>query len=374
MKSLERLWVQPHLVPSRISCHIDPSSPSSGITIPLPLSSSSSMVPTERFINKRGSQLISSMFNNVFYGIAMCMVVQYFIHHAYRDSFKTKLVVCLLVIFATLEVIFVNIQMFNILVLSFGKNMEVGGNIHYSVLGKYTSIFFTAFTAQMFYASRIWSSKFWLFRFGQPFERIPSWKEHGIHGETIETVGDSCGIFFISTARSTILSNIRRIATDWGRLPSHSDVPVTSADALPMLIPIHRQISVTFELLGLKTIQLTEMLPLKEDPVLCISRTDSLLENLIKYAIQRAAATSVCGVLTIFLYHYTKSTYFFNLPCLINAHFHVMSVISMLITRENLREKLALPHHVSDLVLATRVEGLEDAQTSSATLAQHHSQ
>ncbi|KAF8985485.1 hypothetical protein BDQ17DRAFT_678131 [Cyathus striatus] len=115
------------------------------------------MLPTERFINKRGSQLISSMFNNVFYGIAMCMVFQYFCNHAHRDNLNIKLVVYLLVISATLQVIFVNIQMFNVLVISFGRNMEVGGDIHFSVPGKYASIFLTAFIAQIFYATRIWA-------------------------------------------------------------------------------------------------------------------------------------------------------------------------------------------------------------------------
>ncbi|KAF8991988.1 hypothetical protein BDQ17DRAFT_242169 [Cyathus striatus] len=257
----------------------------------------------EIFADKRGSQLISFMFNNAFYGIAMSMSIHYFRHHAYRDTLKTMLVVCILAVSATLQVLFVNYQMFSIFVDLFEKNMDrIDGDINFSVLGKYTTVSFTAFVAQMFYASRIWSI-----------------------GRNMGYTGRRLKLLSIPVA-----------------LLSSTQLGAGIAQIIVM------QSSVTFKSLEQKSLQITEIFATQCvataicDIVVAVSilfilrtshsgirRTDSLLEILIKYAIQRAAATSICGFLTILLFEYTKSTYFFHLPCLINTHCHVISVVSL---------------------------------------------
>ncbi|KAF9008284.1 hypothetical protein BDQ17DRAFT_1407055 [Cyathus striatus] len=58
---------------------------------------------------------------------------------------------------------------------------------------------------------------------------------------------------------------------------------------------------------------------------------------------------SVCSVLTICLFYHPSGGLIFNLTWLINTHLHVMSVISVLISREGLREHIDRSFHISDL-------------------------
>ncbi|KIJ29839.1 hypothetical protein M422DRAFT_268713 [Sphaerobolus stellatus SS14] len=85
-------------------------------------------------------------------------------------------------------------------------------------------------------------------------------------------------------------------------------------------------------------------------------RTDSLIDRLMFYAINRGIATSVCALLGVFLYNFVSGTYYFLIPLLANTHLYVISTISIL----NLRgvpvdSQKDQPFHLSDLYLTTIV-------------------
>ncbi|KAF8997300.1 hypothetical protein BDQ17DRAFT_1511624 [Cyathus striatus] len=127
------------------------------IRIPM-LSMHSSQIPVRQprfektFSGMYGIQLIASMLNATIYGIAMTMALRYYKYHSKGDTILVKGVVALLLISGSFEVVCTSYQMYDYFVLKFGRK-------NYSVvaMGKYLGIYFTAFVAQLFYASRIWT-------------------------------------------------------------------------------------------------------------------------------------------------------------------------------------------------------------------------
>ncbi|KIJ45011.1 hypothetical protein M422DRAFT_30179 [Sphaerobolus stellatus SS14] len=84
-----------------------------------------------------------------------------------------------------------------------------------------------------------------------------------------------------------------------------------------------------------------------------IKRTDSLINHMIIYAINRGIVTSICALLATFLYYFIPYNYYFLIPLLANAHLYVISVVSILTLREGLREQINQSFHLSDLYTDT---------------------
>ncbi|KIJ44969.1 hypothetical protein M422DRAFT_251597 [Sphaerobolus stellatus SS14] len=80
-----------------------------------------------------------------------------------------------------------------------------------------------------------------------------------------------------------------------------------------------------------------------------IKRTDSLINRMIIYAINRGIATSICALMGAFLYYFAPSTYYYVIPQLANAYLYVISAVSILTLREGLREEINQSFHLSDL-------------------------
>ncbi|KAF4618344.1 hypothetical protein D9613_011693 [Agrocybe pediades] len=70
-----------------------------------------------------------------------------------------------------------------------------------------------------------------------------------------------------------------------------------------------------------------------------LKRTNSLISKLILYAINRAIATSLCALLTVFLFRKFYGTYYFKIPFLASAQVYVISVVSVLTSRKRMREE-----------------------------------
>ncbi|KAF8975090.1 hypothetical protein BDQ17DRAFT_1418008 [Cyathus striatus] len=274
------------------------------------------MLPTERFIKKRGSQLISSMFNNVFYGIAMCMVFQYFRDHAHRDNLNIKLVVYLLVY------------------IIWEKH---GSRRRYSFFSTGKDHIFSLTILTQAHALHIYTdlpdhSGYMLLKILRN-AYMGYWEKYGVHRTEIEIIGDSSGFAIFNTARC------------WAR-----------------------QISITFESLRRKRLQIRKIITTQGA---AMTICDIVITASITYILQASRSginKRVSGVLTIFLvpnlfnwpyetvntwllkFHYNGSTFYFISYLVV----HVMSVISLLISRETIREQLDQSHNISDLVLATR--------------------
>ncbi|KAF9008274.1 hypothetical protein BDQ17DRAFT_1407047 [Cyathus striatus] len=287
---------------------------------------------------KLASQLLATMVSNVFYGIAMCMAFQYFLFHGRRDRLKTKTLVSLLSVSITLEVVFDNIQIFDMLVLSFQDFDPADSEsvtIPFTVLGKYVTVFLTSFMAQLFYATRLWSI--------------------GRH------IGRKSKLLAIPVA---LLSSTQLGAgltqVDLMRVSVTYVILADKIKALRVIVAIQGSATTTCDLVVTSSISY-----ILHTSRTGIRRTDSLLEKIIRFAIQWAAATSICSVLTIILFYYSAGDVFFNLTWLIGAHLHVMSVISVLISREGLREHIDRSFHVSDMSLRTIVPESENTDVDS---------
>ncbi|KIJ30920.1 hypothetical protein M422DRAFT_267532 [Sphaerobolus stellatus SS14] len=102
-------------------------------------------------------------------------------------------------------------------------------------------------------------------------------------------------------------------------------------------------------------------------------RTDSLINRMIIYAINRGIVTSICALLGAFLYFFSPDAYYFVLPPLANAHLYSISAVSILTLREGLREEIDQSFHLSDLYTDTsRSDATSGRQNSDLTEYKSH--
>ncbi|KAF4619468.1 hypothetical protein D9613_004651 [Agrocybe pediades] len=81
-----------------------------------------------------------------------------------------------------------------------------------------------------------------------------------------------------------------------------------------------------------------------------IKLTDSLVNKLILYAINRAVATSICAMISTALYYNGSSgSYYFLIPVLAITYLYVISAVSVLTSREGLRKEAERTIELSDL-------------------------
>ncbi|KAK1226104.1 hypothetical protein PQX77_010929, partial [Marasmius sp. AFHP31] len=73
-------------------------------------------------------------------------------------------------------------------------------------------------------------------------------------------------------------------------------------------------------------------------------KTNSIIDKLIVYAINRGAATSLAAFVQLVLFVALPGTFIFMPFLLPSCHLYVISVCSMLISREGLRHKLQGDH------------------------------
>ncbi|KAF8993561.1 hypothetical protein BDQ17DRAFT_1412926 [Cyathus striatus] len=221
------------------------------------------------FYGMYGPQLIASMINATAYGATMTMVVQYFKYHSNSDTLLVKGTVILLAALATLETVCASHQMYEYLVYRFGRN-DLLGVITKSVMGKYLGVYLTAFVAQLFYATRIW-----------------------------------------------ILT---------GHLTKHYRLLAYPVGVL-LLIQVVTGLAQVFCMGYLKT-----FIELGYITYVTFSYALSLNKFII-YAVNRAAATSFCALLTVVMFCFLSGTYSYMIPLLLNTHLYVISVISVLTAR-----------------------------------------
>jgi len=102
-----------------------------------------------------GFQFVAYTLDVALWGAAMSLVLQYFHRYAKKDPLGIRLVVGFLGLIATNHIVLYAVQNYKDLILLFGnyEAQNVIINEDNVMLG---SVFLVAFTAQMFYASRIW--------------------------------------------------------------------------------------------------------------------------------------------------------------------------------------------------------------------------
>lgn len=288
------------------------------------------------FPNLYGAQLLAAIIGTFFYGAAFLLLLQYFTRHSKNDPLYIKVTVALLGLFATLQTIGTSHQAYDSFILNFGKP-ERFNIIVFSAPLEFLCSYVVAFIAQLFFASRIWiASK----HFG-PKYRLP----------VIPILLLAVLQFGSGVAQTTIMYRAG-----------------------------------TYERLNLKTISLIQTTCIQgASAALCdviitgtlcwifrthrtgITRTNNLVEKLSIYAINRAAATSIAVLLDVFLYYFCSGTYYFLVPLLISTHLYVISAVTVLTTREGLREDIEGSFHISHLAAVSKPRNSRSGEPSSGS-------
>ncbi|KAJ7174280.1 hypothetical protein C8R46DRAFT_1251642 [Mycena filopes] len=261
---------------------------------------------TRDFIMTWGIEFVSYTLDTALWGIAFVLVLQYFRKYGRTDPISIRFVVGILGFFSTIHSIFLAMMNYKDFITLFGD--AVGQNeIFYEADVMVCAIYIVTFTAQIFYASRIFilSKHNWklvapvvlfaLLQFSAGIaQTVMVAKVHLYSGLQAATIP-------ISTTQSS------------GSLAC--DITITA-----ILCTILRRSRT-----GLR-------------------RTDSTLDRMIIYAFNRGALTSLFALLQLICFVGMPGNFVFMLFIVPSLHLYVISVCSMLMARESLRDDLAGPN------------------------------
>ncbi|KAF8999309.1 hypothetical protein BDQ17DRAFT_757162 [Cyathus striatus] len=256
-----------------------------------------------------GAQLIASMINASVYGAAMTFVAKYFKYHSNSDTLAVKGLVILLVALATLETMCTSYQTYDNLIYKFGKEDQLNA-ISKSAMGKYVGVYLTTFVSQLFYATRIWT----LTGYFSKHYRLLTYPVAVL--SFIQVSSGIAQVFFMGYAKTFLkLGYIFYITF---KLIVVQGVSTAACDAA---------ITASFSFIYYNNRSGFN------------SPTHSLLNKFILYAVNRAAATSFCAIISVFMFYYLSGTYSYMIPLLLNTHLYVISVVSVLTARGSMREE-----------------------------------
>ncbi|KAJ7179680.1 hypothetical protein C8R46DRAFT_1345982 [Mycena filopes] len=261
---------------------------------------------TRDFIMTWGIEFVSYTLDTALWGIAFVLVLQYFRKYGRTDPISIRFVVGILGFFSTIHSIFLAMMNYKDFITLFGD--AAGQNeIFYEADVMVCAIYIVTFTAQIFYASRIFilSKHNWkliapvvlfaLLQFSAGIaQTVMVAKVHLYSGLQAATIP-------ISTTQSS------------GSLAC--DITITA-----ILCTILRRSRT-----GLR-------------------RTDSTLDRMIIYAFNRGALTSLFALLQLICFVGMPGNFVFMLFIVPSLHLYVISVCSMLMARESLRDDLAGPN------------------------------
>ncbi|KIJ35378.1 hypothetical protein M422DRAFT_262338 [Sphaerobolus stellatus SS14] len=268
------------------------------------------------FAGRYGAVLIATLINTFIYGVALIMSMRYFKLHAKKDLRVLKITVFVLTLLATLEVVFTGYELYDTFIIKSG-NPDLLDEIVLSVPGKFACAYLTVFVAQM---SVLLEPNLVCQSLGSRlrFFIIPVLLLALLQIRVALILATS-GTYSKLSSRTGLLVPLTTIQ---GVVAAVCDILITIA--LCCVFHSHRS--------GLK-------------------RTDSLVNRLIIYAINRAIATSVCALFTPFLYYFFSGTRYFTslVPMLANTHLYVISAVSILTSREGLRQEVNQAINFSDM-------------------------
>ncbi|KAF5320621.1 hypothetical protein D9611_013737 [Ephemerocybe angulata] len=290
----------------------------------------------QSFKNRNGAQMLAALLTNALFGVAILMAIQYFCNHARNDPRVVKAFVGVLGVLSVLETIFTNHQLYEVFVTDY-KSGYTPDFMPFSVSAKTACIILTAFFSQLFYATRIW-------QVGKRFESVLRFMAYPITALAFLQLGGGLIQVVIMIQGKTYSEIAKRV------------------QYLLKSMFIHGGASAACDLLI--TISLVAIL--KSNSSDGTRRTKSLVSTLVKYAITRGIVTSVLALLTVIIYDLAGGTYYFLIPFSCGTHIYVISVISMLISREGLREELDNSFHLSHLPTTTHGFANTSAESDSA--------
>ncbi|ESK85207.1 hypothetical protein Moror_11031 [Moniliophthora roreri MCA 2997] len=250
-----------------------------------------------------GCQLLAFVFDLTLYGVALILVAQYFRSYCTGDNVMIRATVGLLCVISTVHIAFLSHQIYTDFVIWFNKPERLD-HIPFSASAMLLAIHLTAFTAQMFFISRIWilakKARFW---YTAPVLILALLQVSLGIAQTI--VVTETGLF------SRLAITVLRIRSTQAASAAACDISITFV--LCFLLNQGRSSS---------------------------RRTNSMIDDMILYAINRGTATSVAALIQLLLFVGKPGTFFFMIFLLPICQLYVISVVSMLMSRQSLRDKL----------------------------------
>ncbi|KAJ7362557.1 hypothetical protein DFH08DRAFT_1073669 [Mycena albidolilacea] len=264
-------------------------------------------IPVDRtFILTFGFQFIAYSLDVALWGIAMVMVLQYFRKYARKDPVGIQIVVGILGVVTTNHIIFSAMLNFKDVILLYG-NLEAENTIFYEANVMLCSVYVVEFTAQIFYASRIWilTKRDW--RYTAPVVLLALCQFVAGLVQTVEVA--KVHLYTKLQAATGPISSTQSGAT------LACDLTITA-----ILCYVLRKSRSG------------------------IRRTDSAVDRMIIFALNRGAMTSIWALLQLIFFVGMPGTFVFMMFILPSSQLYVISVCSMLISRESLRADLRRPN------------------------------
>ncbi|KAJ7362553.1 hypothetical protein DFH08DRAFT_841143 [Mycena albidolilacea] len=254
------------------------------------------------FILTWGFQFIAWSLDVALWGIAMVLVLQYFRNFGRKDPLGIRIVVGILAVVATNHIIFSGILTFKNLILLYG-NLEAETIIYYQANVMLSSVFVVEFVAQMFYASRIWILTKHDWRYASPVIVLALLQFAAGLGQTAEV------------AKVHVYAKLQKVTAPTSSTQSAATLACDLTITVILCYVLRKARS------GIK-------------------RTDSAVDKMIIFALNRGAMTSIWALLQLIFFLAMPGTFVFMMFILPSCELYVISVCSMLLSRESLRVEL----------------------------------
>jgi hypothetical protein len=264
--------------------------------------------PPPSFASTWGCQMVAYMVNAVLYGAAMLLSAQY-LAQSRKDTKFTRLVVVTLTILATLQMVILSHQIYEDFVVRFG-NMQALDEIIFSTPTQFLIIYVMAFVAQFFWITRVW-----IMTKNSVYLTAPV----GL----LALIAISAGI-----TKTVLVVRVKRF--------SHLHTPAILAarsvqSATTAVCDVVITALLCYALHGSRAAD---------------NATDSVIDKMIVYAVERGAATSICALLNLIFFAAIPDTFIFMIPLIPSSQLYLISVISLLANQKSLRSEITSEDYV----------------------------
>ncbi|EAU80984.2 hypothetical protein CC1G_03160 [Coprinopsis cinerea okayama7 len=253
-----------------------------------------------------GPQLIALVITSALWGVGALMTLHYFRTKAERDPLYYRVFIGLITIAATIQICFTGYQSYHDFIDEY-DNTSLFGDIVFSIPGRYLCVYITTFLAQIFFTVRIFTLTHHL--------------KSPLRWATVPVLA----LALLQFIAGCIQVHLQVISKDFQELGSRASLnkPITAVQGAATAA-CDVVITLTLCAIYLKYSQVS-------------ARVFTFFEKIIIFALNRAAATTLCAILSVSLYYTQNGTYRFIIPCLMTGPLYFISAVSVLLTDESLR-------------------------------------
>ncbi|KAF9550766.1 hypothetical protein CPC08DRAFT_823265 [Agrocybe pediades] len=271
-------------------------------------SAPSPMLPPMALASSEGAIVIACVTSTFLYGATLLLILQYFKSHAKPDPWHVKVTVGTLGMLVTLVSAFVSFQIYDMLITR-GMDMMLGDKIPFYLIAEYICESLTAVITQHFFAIRIW--------------KVGKNLGSSLRYIALPVVVLSCMQLGTGLVQVIIFQKAKffsRLGDQQVLLDQTTTIQGTSCILCDVSISLGFSIILYSHRSGIK-------------------RTNSLVNKLILYAINRAVATGVCAIIATALLSKQSIKNYSLIPLLALCYLYVISTVSVLTAREGLRQE-----------------------------------